>query len=221
MDLRNIAAIGMACLTLASARAEPPPELDWELKRDRDGIAIYVAAVPGSDHKAVRSVMVLEGVTLGELAALVRDPAACPDWADLCKRAEVVEIVSETEMFVYTHNDLPWPVTDRDAIAHVVWDQDSDTGIVSMRSTLVPDKMPESDGVIRIQYGRTSWTFHPLADGRIEVVSYAHIDPSGATPAWLTNRLLVDSPHDTNRAMREIMHSDRYDGAAFDFIAEQ
>lgn len=204
----------------ASALAEDALDLPWELKRDRDGIAIYTAVVPDSKHKAVRSVMMLEGVRLSELTALVRDPDACPDWADLCKRAEVVETVSETEMYVYTLNDLPWPVTDRDAIAHVRWAQDAETGAVTMRASLVPDKLPVTDGTIRIQYGETSWTFMPQDDGRVEVASFAHIDPSGATPAWLTNRLLVDSPHTTNTAMRAIIDSDRYDNASFNFITE-
>ena len=216
----KLRALLILIFTSAGAAAEPA-DLNWELKRDRDGIAIYTAEVPGSKHKAVRTLMVLENTSLSELAALVRDPEACPDWADLCKRAEVVEEVSETEMYVYTLNDLPWPVTDRDAIAHVRWAQDKATGVVSMHASLVPDRLPVNDGTIRIQYGETSWTFHPQSDGRVEVVSYAHIDPSGATPAWLTNRLLVDSPHTTNKAMREIIESDRYDSASFDFITER
>ena len=54
----------------------------------------------------------------------------------------------------------------------------------------------------------------------MEVVSLAHIDPAGGVPAWLTNRLLVDSPWDTMRDMRKIVNEGRYADASFSFVSE-
>ena len=194
-------------------------DIEWELKRDKDAIQIYTGDVAGSKFKAVKAIMELD-TTLAELVALVRDAKACSDWADLCKKAEHVEILSATEMFVYTLNDLPWPVSDRDAVAHIVWSQDPSTHSVTMRATVTSDKLPKRKGVVRLTYGVTSWTFTPLADGKVSVLSHAHVDPAGATPAWLTNRLLVDSPYVTLDNMRTITNSKKYAGATFDFLTE-
>lgn len=210
------------CLTFADhADAD---DHDWELVRDRDGIAVYTKPVAGSKFKAVKSTMTMQ-TTLSELAALVRDSAACSEWADLCKKAEVIESVSETELYVYTYNDLPWPVSDRDAIAHVIWSQEPEHGTVTMTANLVDgntpsNKVPETKGTIRLKYGKTSWEFKPLGAGQVAVTSRAHVDPEGATPAWLTNRLLVGSPYDTMRAMRKIIRTGRYRGAKFEFLSE-
>jgi hypothetical protein len=197
---------------------------DWELARDRDGIAVYTKPVAGSKFKAVKSTMTVQA-TLSELVALVRDSAACSEWADLCKKAEVVESVSETELYVYTYNDLPWPVSDRDAIAHIIWAQEPEHGTVTMTASLVDGntpstKVPEVRKAIRLKYGKTSWEFKPLSAGRVAVTSRAHVDPEGATPAWLTNRLLVGSPYDTMLAMRKIIGTGRYRGAKFGFLSE-
>ena len=74
----------------------------------------------GSKNKAVKATAKVEA-TISELVALVMDSSACPDWTALCKESRVVEQVSDTELYVYTINDVPWPVSDRDAVAHVGW----------------------------------------------------------------------------------------------------
>ena len=193
-------------------------DLDWELKRDKDGIQVYTGKVEDSKFRAVRAKMTIE-TTLGALVGLVQDADACPEWADLCERAERVEAISETEMYVYTLNDLPWPVSDRDAIAHVQWQRDRASGAVSMVATVTPDKLPKTKAV-RIPYGVTQWIFVPQDNGVVDVISHAHVDPGGATPAWLTNRLLVDSPFTTLQKMRKLVQSDRYVNNSFDFLAE-
>ena len=99
-------------------------ETDWEQKRDREGIQVFTRSVEGSPYDAVRTVTTLENVRLSSLVALIEDAEACPDWADRCAESYVVETVSATESFVYTHNDMPFPVSDRDVVAHVKWEQD-------------------------------------------------------------------------------------------------
>ena len=192
---------------------------EWELQRDRDGIQVYTRAVENSKFKAVKSVMTMDS-SLTELAALVRDAQACPEWADLCKEARVIEEVSDTEMYVYTYNDLPWPVSDRDAVAHVTWTQDPQTLAVEMSAIVVADKLPKERGAVRLTYGVTGWTFTPTESGQIAIESRAHVDPAGATPAWLTNRLLVDSPFTTMQSMRDVINTGRYADTTLEFIKE-
>ena len=161
--------------------------------------------------------------TVNQLVALVQDAAACAEWADLCKQAQLLETTSDTEMYVYTLNDLPWPVTDREAVAHVAWAYQPDTETVTMRATVTdamdaPDDMKKKKNTVRLTYGVTQWTFIPAADGKVEVISHAHVDPGGATPAWLTNRLLTDSPVKTLQRMRDIVTTDRYKGDEFAFM---
>ena len=204
--------------TSSSTWAEEMPP--WELKRDKDSIQVSTRSVPGSKFKAVLASMTIDA-ELSSLVGLVQDADACSEWASLCKTAEQVEAVSETEMYVYTLNDLPWPVSDRDAVAHVKWNQDPGSLAVTMTASLVAGKVAENKGVVRLSYGETSWTFTPIENGRVRVDSHAHIDPGGATPAWLTNRLLVDSPFETMVAMRDLVGDPRYQGLSFDFLTER
>ena len=206
------------CLLLLAQSAVANDD-DWVLERDRDGIQVYTRVVEESDFKAIKSVMTITA-SLGELVALVRDSAACPQWAALCVKAGDLEVVSETELYVHTLNDLPWPVADRDAVAHVLWSQNPTDLSVTMSATVVSDKLPIEKGVVRLSYGVSSWQFIPRGMGKVEIVSRAHIDPGGATPAWLSNRLLVNSPFDTMVGMREMANTDRYENSSFEFLSE-
>lgn len=203
-------------LLLPSLANSAEPAEEWQLRRDKDGIQVYTRAVEGSANKEVRSEMIVPN-PLNELVGLVVDTEACPDWAALCKESFVAESVSPREAFIYTYNDLPWPVTDRDAVGHVKWAMHED-GSVTMHVDIVAGKVPEKKRIIRLSYGKTSWTFRPNAEGGTDVNSYAHLDPGGAVPSWLTNILLVDSPFDTMRDMRSIVASGKYQGTSIDFL---
>ena len=190
---------------------------DWELRRDRDGISVYTRAVLGSEYKEVRSEMTVP-TAINELVGLVMDTDACPDWAALCKDSHVAESVSSQEAFIYTYHDLPWPVTDRDAVGHVKWSVAND-GTVTMQVQIVSGKVPTKRRVIRLSQGTTSWAFTPTADGSTKIISYAHLNPGGSVPPWLTNMLLVDSPFDTMADMRAVVATGKYKNTSFHFIS--
>ena len=119
------------CL-LASFALDAQSQLDgveyqWEDKRNKKGILIQTSAVEDSPFRAVRGEMTVRA-SVSSLVALVEDLPACPNWADLCKEAYLVNRVSPTESYAYIYNDVPFPVSDRDVHSHVVWSVDEESG---------------------------------------------------------------------------------------------
>ena len=218
--IRNFLFSAMALLLMPCAgySQEVGVDYDWKLKRDRDGIQIYLSSVPGSKFKAIRSVMQFQTQTRS-LVALVMDLPNCPNWAAMCKEARSTKYLSETESLIYTHNDLPFPVRDRDVFSLVKWSYEPHSGKVSMVSRAVDGEHPKNKGIIRIEKAVTQWHFTPLSDGDVLVESYAHVDPNGATPAWLTNLLMVDSPYKTMKNMRDILQQGSYKDAQIAFLS--
>lgn len=198
--------------------AQTNSEFEWQLKKNQDGIQVYTRSVEGSKFKAVRSVM-LTDFRLSSVVALIRDGAACPRWADLCKESRVMEEISETEQIVYSYNDIPWPVKDRDAITKVIWKQDPETHVVTMTATAIDsDQVPKNNRAVRLKHAVTKWILSPQIDGQLKIVSEGHIDPAGPTPAWVTNLLLIDSPLKTMQNLRREFTTDNYAGESFEFI---
>jgi hypothetical protein len=193
------------------------PDAEWELKRDKDGIKVFTREVPGSSHQAVRAEMVIDA-SLNSVVGLIRDTSSCSEWAELCKEAREHKVVSELELYVYSYNDIPWPVKDRDALTHVLWARNAETGAVTMNAKATQGILPEISKAVRIIEAVTNWTLTPQADGKLAIVSYAHINPNGPTPAWVTNLLLVETPFKTLQGMRRVVATGRYDDAQFDFL---
>ena len=162
-------------------------EQPWELQRDRDGIQVHTRSVAGSPYDAVRTTTRMTGVRLSSLVALIEDADACPDWADRCAESYLLERLSDTESLVYTHNDMPFPVKDRDVLAQVKWTQDPSTFEVEMNSTATVGKMEEVRGRLRLTMAMASWNFAPQQDGSVLISNEAHIDPGSALPGWVTH----------------------------------
>ncbi len=203
-------------LANAATAQEEGVEYNWKKKKDKDGIAIYTSKVPGSRYNALRGVMVVNG-SASSLVALVQDTSTCSQWVDLCRDARIHERISDTEYYVYSYNNIPFPVSDRDVIAKTVWTQDTNSLRITMSSHTVPDLIPRTKAV-RIEEAFSQWHFTPRSDGTTLVENFAHINPNGPTPAWLTNRLLVSSPYKTLRNMRAIIEKGAYKNESVAFI---
>lgn len=221
MITRSFRYPGMVMLVLAGlcAGAAIASENDWELKRDRDDIRVYTRDVAGSKFKAVKATTTVTA-PLGAAVALIRDTSACPQVAALCKKSWVHETVSETELYVYSYNDLPWPVRDRDVLVRALWSQDPTNFSVTMTATSVAGMMAENDQAIRLREASFNWEFVPLEAGRLQVTTRVHIDPAGPMPALIMNLLLVDAPFKTLTNMRSVLETGKYDDARFGFVTQ-
>jgi len=184
---------------------------DWKEKKNKKGIIISTSSVPGSPYKAVRGEMTVKA-SVASLFALVEDTTACTEWAAMCKEARVEERISETESYVYIYNDIPFPVTDRDVYTHVVWTHDPETNKLSMTSTATEGGTAKTKA-IRIKKAVSQWHFTPNGDGTTKIENFAHINPNGPTPAWISNLMLVGSPYKSMEKMRKIVESGRYEDA--------
>ncbi|MEQ8408534.1 MAG: START domain-containing protein [Gammaproteobacteria bacterium] len=205
--------------TIANAQTTIPVD-DWQLRRDRDGIQVYSGDVAGSPYDAVRTITVIDDTSLSALVALITDAESCPNWADRCEESYIVDQQNPKQALVYTHNDLPFPIMDRDVVSQIQWQQDPVSRMVSMESHAVAGVVEEKRGRLRLTHADVSWYFTPLSDSRVEVKNIAHIDPGSALPGWVTNMLLVDTPFETVRALRDEIRKDNYRDASVPFLVE-
>ena len=196
------------------------PGADWKLRRDRDSIQIYTSAVEGSRYDAVLSRSIVQDVRLSALVALLMDFAACPQWVDKCVESYVYKKISDTELLVYTHNNLPFPIKDRDVLSRVLWHQDPESFEVSMDSEATADILPREKGIVRLLEASVSWRFSPLPNGSVEVTNQAHINPGSRLPGWIVNMLLVDTPYETMKSFVAEVRKTKYRDAEVSFITE-
>ena len=191
---------------------------EWKLRKDKLGIKVFTSKVPDSKYLAVSATMKIDATKPESIVSMIMDLENCKEWAVQCAKATALERISETETYLYSRNNIPFPGRDRDAVTHVLWDRNAQTGIISMSSTVVDDNRVEKvKGVIRIKYAIARWRFTPNSDGSLLIESYAHVDPASDMPKWLLNSLLVGSPYSTMKRIRKRLSEGVYDNAVLNF----
>lgn len=130
--------------------------LDWQLKQEKHGIKVYTAVVKGSKYRAIQSSVLIDA-SLHSIVALIRDSAVCSKWADMCKNSEVHQTVSNSEYYLYTHNNLPFPIKDRDILAHVKWKIDSKDSVLSMLSSATSGVKEINPKAVRLTLAVAKW----------------------------------------------------------------
>lgn len=191
---RAAALFAFALLGSAMAQAE-----DWKLAKDEAGIQIYLSDVPGSKYKAYRGVTTIAG-DVATLRALQEDVTGSCAWIHACAEQRLLKHEG-AESWIYTRFDMPWPVTARDSVLHVVTEEGAD-GSLLRKLDGQPQFVPEKDGNVRVASLEGYWRLVPKGDGKVEVTYQVHTEPGGSVPSWLANSFVVDAPFNTLEQLR-------------------
>ncbi|WP_428328158.1 START domain-containing protein [Mucilaginibacter sp.] len=192
-------------------------QTDWKLSTDKDGIKIYTSIVPESKIKAVKVECQFEG-TLSQFVTLLLDVKSCPQWVYHTKSCSLVKQVAPNELYYYSEINLPWPLQNRDFVAHLTITQDPVTKIVTVDGPAIPGLVPEKTGIVRIGHSKGKWIITPVAGGIINVVYTLHVDPGGALPAWLINLFATEGPQQIFKKLKIQLQKPVYKNARLSFI---
>ena len=193
---------------------------EWKLSRDRRDIKIYTRRVEGIAFKQYKGVVTVNA-SLSSVIALFEDHGAAKDWIDTCERIELVEQIAPNESITYSYNNAPWPAKDRDAVVHSVIKQDPETLTVSIVQEAISGHVPLNRKAVRVEFIEGSWTLVPLEKNRTRITYQVLTDPGGGIPAWLVNAVAISQPFNTLEGFRDLVTSDKYRDASFEFITER
>jgi hypothetical protein len=161
---------------------------------------------------------------LSALVAVLLDTDAMPQWVYRTRRVVRVEASAPTQGVSQVITAMPWPLSDREAIVEWRLTQDADTGVVLLEGRGAPDRLPPSQGLVRMPSFESRWRFAPLAEGRVEVLFEGHGDLGGnlALPALraFVDAALWEAPLQTVNALRQMVERDEYRHASLAFVRE-
>src|ERR1700744_3535066 len=166
---------------------------DWKLQKDKDGIKVYSAAVPDSKIRAIKVVASYEA-SPEEIADLVMDINTATEWVSHLKTSSLVKRVSQNELYYYAEVSLPWPVANRDFVAHLTRSEDMQTGTITIDGPAVAGWAPEKKGTGRLNNSIGKWIIMPLDNNQVRVEYALHVDPAGSIPSWLVNMFSGETP---------------------------
>lgn len=166
---------------------------NWELKKDKEGIKVYMKEDSESDFKEFKAVCV-SGFSMLKFLGPIRDVERYPEWQEI-KEVKILEMVNENDAIIWLHYDMPWPVWDRDMIVQTKCEIDTVGGYVNYSFYGIPDHIAEKEGIVRVPAVSGTWTLKRTENGQTEVIHSMSINPGGSLPSWVVNIFAVDAPY--------------------------
>jgi len=192
---------------------------DWTLKLNKENIAVYTKTPANSDFKAIKVDCELN-TTLTKLTAVVLDANAGTEWVYSTKSSVLLKQVSPSELYYYSEVKLPWPLSNRDFIAHLIATQDPTTKVVTINGPVEPDYLPEKKGIVRVHKSSGKWVITPKGTNRIRLEYTLETDPGGSIPAWLVNMFATKGPFETFKRLKAQLDKPKYASVKLPFIIE-
>ncbi len=192
---------------------------DWVLKKDKDHITVYTRKKADSDYKELKCVSTVK-TSLSAIVKMLTDVDDYTDWIFHCESSKVVKKVNDAELYYYQLTSAPFPVSDRDMVAHLIITQDSKSKKVTVTADAAEGLVPEKDDIVRIKKFHSSYTLIPKEKGMVEIDYEMGADPGGNIPAWLVNMAIVKGPFTTQQMMNKILAGAKYKSVKLPFITE-
>ncbi|MGZ3763118.1 MAG: START domain-containing protein [Mucilaginibacter sp.] len=189
----------------------------WELRENNNGVKIFTRDVENSKIKAIKVECQLDG-TLSEVVAVLMDVRNSEQWLYHTASNYIVKQVSPAELYYYSVVEMPWPVSNRDFIAHLKVSQDAITKVVTIDAPCVVDMVPAKPKIVRIANSKGKWVLSPINSNHVKVVYTLHADPGGSIPAWLTNLFVTQGPSQSFQKLKVHLQNPAYKNVKLDYI---
>jgi hypothetical protein len=190
---------------------------NWKYEQSSDGVVAYTRTVPDSKFKEYK-VETEVTATLSQVAAVLMNVSDLPQWVDRCAEASILKDISPTESILRTVTASPFPLKNREAIAHGKLYQDQKTKVVVMLSSGRPDFLPPNSKYERVTKLRGKWILSPKAGGKVYIQLIGHTDPGGVIPASIANHFVVRIPFITIKNLRNQIKKPKYVNAKLEYI---
>lgn len=180
---------------------------DWKLQKNKDGIQVFSAEVSESKIRAIKVVANYDA-SPDEIADIIMDVNTSTEWVSHLKSCYVIKRVSQDELYYYGEVKLPWPVLNRDFVAHLTRNEDMQTRAITIDGPAVTGLVPEKKGTVRINNSLGKWTITPLDSNQVKVEYVLHVDPAGSLPSWLVNMFSSETPMQIFQNLRQELKRD-------------
>jgi hypothetical protein len=182
-------------LTVKSFAESSEDSLDWELRKDKNGIQVYTREHDGERILEYKAITIIHA-DLNCLIDLINGVDEYPSWTANCESAEIYEVINDSTRIEYMTTAVPWPLADRDVVMKftiVKHTKDYFEAIL----TSEPDAVPEQDKYVRIVISEGIWIFKQIDDERVEIYHQFYSDPGEGIPMWIVNMFIVSGPYKT------------------------
>lgn len=175
---------------------------DWNLKKEKDGIKIYIRSIEGSSFDEFKGITTIEKSSLTEVLKVILDVENYENLFPDCMNPKILKQDGNYYDIHYIQTKGPFPVKDRDSVFEQKTQIGSNGKNAKVTLRPLPDFIPEVEDMIRIREGSGFWELEEDYSNNVKVIYQFHGEPGGEIPAWLANSFVVSHPFETLKNLR-------------------
>lgn len=192
---------------------------NWKYEKSGDGVTAYTRSIATSSFKEYKVETEVEA-TLTQIVATLMAVGDMPQWVERCSEANILQEISPTESISRSVTSSPFPLKNREAIAHGKLFQDPKTKVVTLISTGRHDFTPLDSKYERVKELRGRWILEPKPGGKVFIKMIGHTDPGGVIPAAIANQFVVMIPFTTIKNLRNQIKKEKYAHVKLKYIKD-
>lgn len=176
---------------------------DCELRKESDGIKVYVCKSGDEKFKTLRAEFILENISMDQLIKFLFKVENYPEWQYNMVDAELLNKISDDEMMYRSEIDAPWPVEDRELFNNFKVIRDAGPERISIIISNIPSDRPLQSNLIRVPFFSAIYHITEVNKSELKVIYNLRIDPGGSVPAWLVNIAMAEGPYESFRNLKK------------------
>ncbi len=203
--LKNIILLYLSTISLLSFAQGT----GWELKSDKEGIKVYTKPAKSDGTLQIR-LLSSTTATINAVLKTSQDVSNLKERIINTQSVTVLKQISPNEAYYRLISDYPWPISDRDAIMHLVITQDPKTKIIHADTYSSPSYMAENSDYVRIYTWETHSILTPKPNGTVEIDYWFTYNTRGNVPTSLLESITRDGTFEGMKKFIQLTHLPKY-----------
>lgn len=179
-------------------------QYNWQLTKNKDGIKVFESTTDKSNYKSIKVECTMDG-SVEHLIDVLTDVSHHKDWIYNNKGAYLLKRINADEFYYYTETYLPWPMSNRDAIAHMKIRRDTLHRYADIVEVGEPGYIAQKSGIVRVPRFSINWHITMPAANKLSIIYILEVEPGGNVPAWLANLFVDKGPYESFKKLGEIL----------------
>jgi len=160
--------------------------IQWSISKDDYGMPVieYVATSTAK-------------VGIQQLISVLKDAEKHKVFND-DKDSKTLKALSGNEWIIYYYHAAPWPLTDSETVAKMVFAEDAVKKVASFKVNVDPNiKHPRKKNVNRMAVLDVTYTFKDVGNGNVDITIASKSVAPIKVPGWIISGMFPDMPADT------------------------
>lgn len=172
-----------------------------KLSINKNNIKVWTIHDSQNPMLSYKAETILE-TSLERAVGIVLDVEQAKTWIPNVASAEVLSQDLNSGTFkMYMVLDFPFPLKDRDLIVQGKMSKDSN-GIIRIQNKAIQQGKAVQPHYVRLKKYEGDWTFQPLAENKVKVITTGYADPEGVIPQSVTNLFVQQQPYQMLQKMK-------------------